>query len=135
MASTTTFGDELRDSLHSTRQSTTHYQSPFQITSFPESDKTLDHTAELRSRSGHKWINLWPTSCFRRSSLRFSPSFILCCVAVSQGSVLDLVLFRIYKWTSRQLLYADDCVLYKNLCSLQDCLTLQEDLTDRTSLA
>ena len=118
-----------------TRQSTTQYQSPFQITSLPQSVKTLDHTTELRSRSGHKWINLWPTSCFRRPSLRPIPSVILCRVAVSQGLVLGLVLFLIYKWTTRQLLYADDCVLYKNVCSLQDCLMLQEDLTDRTSLA
>ena len=26
-------------------------------------------------------------------------------------------------------LFADDCVLYRNIHSLQDCLTLQEDLT------
>ena len=91
--------------------------------------------SRTRLRSGHKWINLWPTSCFRRPSPRSIPSVILCHVAVSQGSVLGLVLFLIYKWTTRQLLYADDCVLYRNVCSLPDCLTLQEDLTDRTSLA
>ena len=98
---------------------------------------TRSHS-RTRSRSGHKWINLWPTSCFRRPSLRFLyliPSVILCRVAVSQGVVLGLVLFRIYKWTTRQLLYADDCVLYRNVCSLQDCLILQEELTDRTALA
>ena len=27
------------------------------------------------------------------------------------------------------LLFADDCVLYRNIYSIQDCLTLQEDLT------
>ena len=26
-------------------------------------------------------------------------------------------------------LFADDCVMYRNIYSIQDCLTLQEDLT------
>ena len=54
---------------------------------------------------------------------------------VSQGSVLGLVLYLIFindlpdNIRSSVRLFADDCVLYRNIHSLQDCLTLQEDLT------
>ena len=52
-----------------------------------------------------------------------------------QGSVQGLVLFLIFidnlphniSYSVR--LFADDCVLYRNIYSLQDCLILQEGLT------
>ena len=52
-----------------------------------------------------------------------------------QRSVLGQVLFLIFindlpdniRYSVR--LFPDDCVLYRNIHSLQDCLTLQEDLT------
>ena len=51
-----------------------------------------------------------------------------------QGSVLGPVLFLIFiidlrdNIRSSVRLFADECVLYRNIHSLQDCLTLQEDL-------
>ena len=54
---------------------------------------------------------------------------------VPQGSVLGLILFLIFinklpdNIRSSVPLFTDDCVLYRNMYSIQDCLTLQEDLT------
>ena len=53
---------------------------------------------------------------------------------VPQGSVLGPILFLIFindlpdDIKSSVCLFADDCVLYRNIHSLQDCLILQEDL-------
>ena len=75
---------------------------------------------------------LWAqsTSSFRRSSLRSSP----CLFGVPLGLVLGPFLFLIFindlrdNIKSSVRLFADDCVLYRNIHSLQDCLILQEDL-------
>ena len=51
-----------------------------------------------------------------------------------RGSVLEPILFLIFindlpdNIKSSVCLFADDCVLYRNIHSLQDCLILQEDL-------
>ena len=53
---------------------------------------------------------------------------------VPQGSVLGPILFLIFindlpdNIKSSVCLFADDCVLYRNIHSLQDCLILLEDL-------
>ena len=54
---------------------------------------------------------------------------------VPQGSVLGPILFLIFinylpdNIRSSVRLLAEDCVLYRNIYSIQDCLTLQEDFT------
>ena len=71
------------------------------------------------------------TSSIGWSSLRSSPSVI----RVPQGSVLGPILFFIFindlpdNIRSSVRLLAEDCVLYRNILSIQDCLILQEDLT------
>ena len=78
---------------------------------------------------------LWAysTSCFRWPSLRSSPSAIQCAPVIGPRSspVLFLIFINVLPDNIRSSvrLFSDDCVLYRNIHSLQDCLTLQEDLT------
>ena len=75
---------------------------------------------------------LWAqsTSSLRWSSLRSSSCFVW----YTPGVVLRPILFLIFindltdKIKSSVCLFADNCVLYRNIHSLQDCLILQEDL-------
>ena len=81
----------------------------------------------------HQYARLTSCLTLRRSSLRFSPCFILC-TPLPQGFVSGPILFLIFindlpdKIKSSVRLFADDCVLYKNINKLQYCLILQEDL-------
>ena len=84
----------------------------------------------------HKWINSWLSGRTQQVVLggqALDPVPVLS--GVPQGSVLGPVLFLIFIndlpdiIRSSVHLFADDCVLYRNIHSLQDCLTLQEDLT------
>ena len=86
--------------------------------------------------STHKWINSWlsgPTQQVVLDGQASDPVPVLS--DVPQGSVLGPVLFLIFindlpdNIRSSVRLFADDCGLYRNIHSLQDCLTLQEDLT------
>ena len=76
---------------------------------------------------------LWAhsTSCLRWPSLRSSPSAIRCAPGIGprSGPVPHLHKRSAGNIRSSVRLFADDCVLYRNIHSLQDCLTLQEDLT------
>ena len=78
-------------------------------------------------------VALWvhSTSSFRWSSLRSSPSVIRCTPGVSFRTILFLIFINDLPDNIRSsvLLFADHCVLYRNIYSIQDCLTLQEDLT------
>ena len=90
---------------------------------------------EIRG-STHKWINSWLSG--RTQQVVFDgqasdPVPVLS--GVPQGSVLGPILFLFFindlpdNIRSSVRLFADDCVLYRNIYSIQDCLTLQEDLT------
>ena len=84
----------------------------------------------------HKWINSWlsghtqPVVLDGRAS---DPVPVLS--SVPQGLVVHLFLFLIFindlldNIRSSVRLFTDDCVQYRNIHSLQDCLILQEDLT------
>ena len=86
--------------------------------------------------STHKWINSWLSGHTQQVVLDGQASDPVPVLSgVPQGSVLGQVLFLIFindlpdNIRSSVPLIADDCVLYRNIHSLQDCLTLQEDLT------
>ena len=86
--------------------------------------------------STHKWINSWLSGRTQQVVLDGQASDPVPVLSgVPQGSVLGLVLFLIFindlpdNIRSSVRLFADDCVLYRNIHSRQDCLTLQEDLT------
>ena len=86
--------------------------------------------------STHKWINSWLSGRTQQVVLDGQASDPVPVISdVPQGSVLGPVLFLIFindlpdNIRSSVHLFADDCVLYRNIHSLQDCLILQEDLT------
>ena len=86
--------------------------------------------------STHKWINSWLSGRTQQVVLDGQASDPVPVLSgVPQGLVLGPVLFLLFindlpdNIRSSVRLFADDCVLYRNIHSLQDCLTLQEDLT------
>ena len=79
------------------------------------------------------WAHSTSTCSYRWSSLRSSPSVIRCTPGVGLRTDPDMFLIfmndLLDNIRSSVSLFADDCVLYRNIYSIQDCLTLQEYLT------
>ena len=85
--------------------------------------------------STNKWISSWLSGRSQQVVLDGQASDPVPVLSgVPQGSVLGPILFLIFindlpdNIKSSVRLFADDCVLYRNINSLQDCLILQEDL-------
>ena len=88
--------------------------------------------------STHKWINSWLSGRTQQIVLDGQASDPVPVLSgVPQGSVLRPILFIIFindlsdNIRSSVHLFEDDCVLYRNIYSIQDCLTLQEDLAGK----
>ena len=86
--------------------------------------------------STYKWINSWLSGRTQQVVLNCQASDPIPVLSgVPQKSVLGLILFLIFinglpnNIRSFVRLFADDCVLYRNIHSIQDCFILQEDLT------
>ena len=85
--------------------------------------------------STHKWITSWLSERFQKVVLDGQASDPVPVLSgVPQGSVLGPVLFLIFindlpeNIRSSVRLFADDCVLYRNIESPIDCQILQDDL-------
>ena len=83
--------------------------------------------------STHKWIASWLSEHYQKVMLDGQASDPVPVLSgVPQGSVLVLFLIFINDLLdnirSSDRLFADDCVLYRNINSLTDCQILQEDL-------
>ena len=85
--------------------------------------------------STHTWISSWLSGRSQQVVLDGQASDPVPVLSgVPQGSVLGPILFRIFindlqdNIKSSVRLFTEDCVLYRNIHSLQDCLILQEGL-------
>ena len=85
--------------------------------------------------STHKWITSWPSGRFQKVVLDGQASDPVPVLSgVPQGSVIGPVLFLIFindlpeNIRSFVCLFADDCVLYRNIESPMDCQILQDNL-------
>ena len=83
----------------------------------------------------HRWISSWLSSRSQQVVLDGQASDpVPVLFGVPQGSVLGPVLFLVSindlpdNIRSSVCLFADDCVLYRNICSPSDCLIFQDDL-------
>ena len=120
-----------------------HKQTDLIIMDFAKAFEKVPHRRLLHKLeyygirgSTHKWINSWLSGRTQQVVLDGQASDPVPVLSgVPQGSVLGPVLFLIFindlpdNIRSSVCLVADYCVLYRNIHSRQDYLTLQEDLT------
>ena len=120
-----------------------HKQTDLIIMDFANAFDKLPHRRLLHKLdyygirgSTHKWINSWLSERTQQVVLDGQASDPVPVLSgVPQGLILRLILFLIFindfpdNIRSSVCLFADDCVLYRNIYSIQDCLTLQNDLT------
>ena len=81
--------------------------------------------------STHKWISSWLSGRSQQIVLdgqASDPCFIRCTPWVGPRTDPFSNFHKMTYWIILSLLFVDDCVLYRNIHSLQDCLILQEDL-------
>ena len=123
-----------------------HKQTVFIIMDFAKVFDKVPHRRLLNKLeyygmrgSTHKWITLWLSGPHNQQVAldRHASEPVPVLSGVPQGSVLGLVLFLICinglpdtcNIRSSVRLFGNDCVLYRNIYLLKDCLILQEDLT------
>ena len=120
-----------------------HKQTDLIIMDFAKAFDKLPHRRLLHKLdyygirgSTNKWINSWLSGRSKQVVLDGQASDpVPVLSSVPKGSVLGLILFLIFinklpdNIRSSVRLFTDDCVLYRNMYTIQDCLTLQEDLT------
>ena len=118
-----------------------HTQTDFIIMDFAKAFDKVPHRSLMYKLDyygirgiTHKWSSWLITSSIRRPGLRPVPVLS----GVSQGSVLGPVLFLVFikalpdKIGSSVRLFADDCILYRNIRYSGDCEILQDDLNSLT---
>ena len=96
--------------------------------------RTIEEREKIRG-SIHKWITSWLSERFQKVVLDGQGSDpVPVLTGVLQGSVLGPALFLIFindlpeNIRSSVRLFADDCVLYRNIESPMDCQILQDDM-------
>ena len=128
--------DEILNAMDS------HYQVDLLLLDFSKAFDTVAHNKLLNKlvhygiqNSTHKWISAWLTDRTQRVMVEGALSNEVDVVSgVPQGTVLGPLMFLIYindidnNIQSSVRLFADDCILYRVIKSLDDCRCLQEDL-------
>ena len=118
-----------------------HKQTGVIIMDFAKASYKVPHGRLLYIRSlrirgsTHKWISSWLSGRFQKVMLECQASDTVSVLSgAPQGSVLGPVLFLIFIYDltdnirSSVRLFADDCVLYRNIKSPMDCQILQDVL-------